>query len=215
MFFGHPDAHGFTPRRLAPLRALARYVGRGLHEILEWERWHARWGPGLTALVGEMSDAVMIVQCSPSGRVELLATSPAATRVLSLRDRGESRNLELRELLGSSLEAAGPAGQPILWTARSDTRFEVKANALPSCGGSTLMIRLVPREPMPMHDERPLLGLAREAGLTAREASILDALSRGRSHKEVAAELGIAYFTVTTHVRNLFSKLGVNSSPRW
>ncbi|MFL5359270.1 response regulator transcription factor [Archangium sp.] len=41
--------------------------------------------------------------------------------------------------------------------------------------------------------------------------NILDALSRGRSHKEVAAELGVAYFTVTTHVRNLFLKLGVNN----
>ncbi|MCY1076011.1 response regulator transcription factor [Archangium lansingense] len=57
----------------------------------------------------------------------------------------------------------------------------------------------------------PIARLAREAGLTPREASILDALSRGRSHKEVATELGVAYFTVTTHVRNLFLKLGVNN----
>lgn len=30
------------------------------------------------------------------------------------------------------------------------------------------------------------------------------------SHKQIAWELGIRYFTVTTHVRNLFAKLGVS-----
>ena len=81
----------------------------------------------------------------------------------------------------------------------------------PSHDASTLMIRLVPCAPAPAIDDRSILRLARDAGLTPREAGILDALARGRSHKEVAADLGVAYFTVTTHVRNLFSKLGVNN----
>lgn len=142
---------------------------------------------------------------------ELLATSPAAAQLLGLGERGVSHNPELGELLGAAAEASAPAGRSAHWTARNGAQFQVKAAALPAQGVSTLMIRLVPCGPAPAADERPISRLARDAGLSPREASILDALARGKSHKEVAAELGVAYFTVTTHVRNLFAKLGVKN----
>lgn len=47
--------------------------------------------------------------------------------------------------------------------------------------------------------------------LTAREHEILDRLTRGQGHHEIAAQLFISPETAQTHIRNLLGKLGVNS----
>jgi DNA-binding CsgD family transcriptional regulator len=54
------------------------------------------------------------------------------------------------------------------------------------------------------------LDAARAAGLTDREAELLDLLARGLGHKQAAAALGVSYHTVTTHARSLFARLRVN-----
>jgi two-component system nitrate/nitrite response regulator NarP len=47
--------------------------------------------------------------------------------------------------------------------------------------------------------------------LTERERSLLNALARGHSNKELADILGISVNTVKFHLRNLYGKLGVAS----
>lgn len=47
--------------------------------------------------------------------------------------------------------------------------------------------------------------------LTLRENDILQALVKGFSYKQVAAELNISLGTVRTHIENVYAKLGVNS----
>lgn len=46
--------------------------------------------------------------------------------------------------------------------------------------------------------------------LTPRQEQIAAALSRGRTTQEVAKELGISLQTCTTHVRNIYGRLGVH-----
>jgi len=48
------------------------------------------------------------------------------------------------------------------------------------------------------------------AQLSPREIDILHLLGRGRSNKEIAAQLGVVEGTVKIHITNIFSKLGVN-----
>ena len=47
--------------------------------------------------------------------------------------------------------------------------------------------------------------------LTAREREIVDRLGRGYQYKEVADQLSISLDTVRTHIRHLYSKLGVSN----
>jgi DNA-binding CsgD family transcriptional regulator len=48
-------------------------------------------------------------------------------------------------------------------------------------------------------------------GLTAREVEVLRLVARGRSNREIAAELVISERTVARHVQNIFAKLRVSS----
>lgn len=47
--------------------------------------------------------------------------------------------------------------------------------------------------------------------LTCREKEVIELLGKGKSHKQIAAELHIACSTVGKHLQNIYEKLGVNS----
>lgn len=47
--------------------------------------------------------------------------------------------------------------------------------------------------------------------LTAREQEILALVAKGYENKAIACQLQISVFTVQTHVRNLFERLGVQN----
>jgi DNA-binding NarL/FixJ family response regulator len=48
-------------------------------------------------------------------------------------------------------------------------------------------------------------------GMTARELEVLQLIARGRTNKEVAAELHLSAKTVGRHIENLYTKLDVHS----
>lgn len=56
-----------------------------------------------------------------------------------------------------------------------------------------------------------LVAALRVAGLTPREAEVMDLLARGRSNADLAAGLGISTRTAEKHVQNAFRKLGASS----
>lgn len=55
-------------------------------------------------------------------------------------------------------------------------------------------------EPEPLKDE-----------LTERQVKILKLVSQGYSSREIAEQLNISYYTVTTHIKNIYQKLEVKS----
>ena len=48
-------------------------------------------------------------------------------------------------------------------------------------------------------------------GLTRREVEILHLVTRGKTNKEIAADLYISPLTVRTHLEHIYQKLGVES----
>jgi DNA-binding NarL/FixJ family response regulator len=52
---------------------------------------------------------------------------------------------------------------------------------------------------------------AQEAGLTPSEQRVLDALTRGLSNKEIAAELWLTQQTVKFHLKNIYRRLGASN----
>ena len=53
--------------------------------------------------------------------------------------------------------------------------------------------------------------LAGPAGLTAREIDVLRLVARGRSNKDIAAELVITPKTVGNHIEHIYTKIGVSN----
>jgi ATP/maltotriose-dependent transcriptional regulator MalT len=52
---------------------------------------------------------------------------------------------------------------------------------------------------------------ANSTDLSPRELELLQLLARGRSNKEIAAELFISQSTVKTHLIHIYDKLGVDN----
>jgi ATP/maltotriose-dependent transcriptional regulator MalT len=47
--------------------------------------------------------------------------------------------------------------------------------------------------------------------LTARESEVLRLVARGRTYAQIGHDLGVSCHTVTTHIKNVYRKLGVRS----
>jgi DNA-binding CsgD family transcriptional regulator len=62
-----------------------------------------------------------------------------------------------------------------------------------------------------LEDGSPPAETLERYGITAREAEVIELLSRGLANKEIADELGISFTTARTHVYNIFRKTGAAS----
>ena len=90
---------------------------------------------------------------------------------------------------------------------------QLKAPALPGPVLDEVMLdgrryRLVPIDAEPLAEIEPWPA---PSALTAREAQIARLVADGFVNKQVAAELRISEWTVATHLRRIFAKLGVET----
>ena len=51
----------------------------------------------------------------------------------------------------------------------------------------------------------------RPPALTPREQQVVNALARGYSNKQIAAQLSLSEYTIENHFKRLFKKFGVNN----
>lgn len=58
---------------------------------------------------------------------------------------------------------------------------------------------------------KPQSTIALTESLTKRQIKILKLVSQGFSSREISEKLDISYYTVTTHIKNIYNKLQVNS----
>jgi len=74
----------------------------------------------------------------------------------------------------------------------------------------TIPARLIPTVPQPTSVMKPPL-LPTHHDLTTREVGVLQLLAAGMTSVQIAEQLVISLLTVNTHVRSIYSKLGINS----
>ena len=124
------------------------------------------------------------------------------TSVVAPEDSRRARELFSQNVLGSSpaTEATG------VLVSTGGTRVAVELSAVPLMSGERVVgvFGLIEERP---DDSRA----APPPHLTPRQVEVLRLLERGRSTKQIAAELHLSPETVRNHVRRLFQALGVNS----
>lgn len=103
---------------------------------------------------------------------------------------------------------AGASGY-ILKTA--STEEMIKAVRDVHAGGSAMTPAIAAKVLEHFRIARPKEKQAPDPGLSARERAVLKLLVDGRSYKMIAAELGISFHTVDTHIRHIYEKLHVAS----
>ena len=124
------------------------------------------------------------------------------TSVVAPEDSRRARELFAQKVLGTS--PATDATGVLVSTA--GTRVAVEISAVPLMSGERVVgvFGLFEGDP----DDTPTAPLPH---LTPRQVEVLRLLERGRSTKQIAAELHLSTETVRNHIRRLFQALGVHS----
>ncbi len=136
---------------------------------------------------------------STRGRLMLADGDPAATMTLQQavefwHELGVPyEEATARTLLGQALRTAGDE-------AGATASFDIAARLFDQIGA-----RLDAREAL--GDSKPAL----PAGLTEREAEVLRLVATGLTNNEIATELFLSPKTVSRHLSNIFTKIGVSS----
>jgi predicted ATPase/DNA-binding CsgD family transcriptional regulator len=165
--------------------------------ILYAESLSLRWADGdkisvASCLQGLAHTAVLAAQHERGAR--LFGAAEALRQAIAVADPRPSR---LDRGVTVARAALGETGFAECWTA-----------------GRALALTDAVKEALAVPSAMQTHTLAGESGhytLTARELEVLGLLVAGRSNPEIAAELFISRRTVSTHVTNLFAKLGVNN----
>ena len=124
------------------------------------------------------------------------------TSVVAPEDSRRARELFSRKVLGTA--PATDATGVLVSTA--GTRVAVEISSVPIMSGERVVGVFGLFEEHP--DDRPR---SPHPHLTPRQVEVLRLLEKGRSTKQIAAELHLSTETVRNHIRNLFRALGVNS----
>ena len=124
------------------------------------------------------------------------------TSVIAPEDRPAARERFAQKMLGTS--PASEATGHLVSTA--GTRVPVEVSSVPLKNGERVVGIFGLIEERPDHTTT-----APHPHLTPRQVEVLRLLEKGRSTKQIAADLHLSTETVKNHMRGLFRTLGVNS----
>ena len=177
---------------------------------------HPTFRMGLAALIESQPDMTVTAQFS-SGEEALAAYRPGCASVLlmDLRLPGiggvetiiglRARDPEIRVIVLTTYEADEDVFRAMQSGAKS---YLLKDMSTEEIAGTIRSVHRGGMEVPPRIAER-LAARAQRQDLTAREREVLELLVRGRSNKEIGAQLHISEETVKSHLKTLFAKLNV------
>jgi DNA-binding NarL/FixJ family response regulator len=178
---------------------------------------HPTFRMGLAALIESQPDMTVVAQFS-SGEDVLATYKPglASVVLMDLRLPGiggvetilglRARDPEIRVVVLTTYEADEDVFRAMQSGAKS---YLLKDMATEEIAGTIRAVHRGGTEIPPRIAER-LAARAQREDLTAREREVLELLVRGRSNKEIGAQLFISDETVKSHLKTLFAKLKVH-----
>jgi DNA-binding NarL/FixJ family response regulator len=177
---------------------------------------HPTFRMGLAALIESQADMTVAAQFG-SGEEVLAAYQPGVASVIlmDLRLPGmggvetliglNARDPQVRVVVLTTYEADEDVFRAMQSGAKS---YLLKDMSTEEIAGTIRAVHRGGTEVPPRIAER-LAARARRQDLTAREREVLQLLVRGRSNKEIGAQLHISDETVKSHLKTLFAKLNV------
>jgi DNA-binding NarL/FixJ family response regulator len=177
---------------------------------------HPTFRMGLAALIESQPDMTVTGQFA-SGEEALAAYQPGCASVIlmDLRLPGiggvetivglRARDPEIRVIVLTTYEADEDVFRAMHSGAKS---YLLKDMSTEEIAGTIRAVHRGGTEIPPRIAER-LAARAQRQDLTVREREVLELLARGRSNKEIGAQLHISDETVKSHLKTLFAKLNV------
>jgi DNA-binding NarL/FixJ family response regulator len=177
---------------------------------------HPTFRMGLAALIESQRDMTVTAQFS-SGEEALAAYQPGGASVIlmDLRLPGiggvetiiglRARDPDIRVIVLTTYDADEDVFRAMQSGAKS---YLLKDMSTEEIAGTIRSVHRGGTEVPPRIAER-LAARAQRQDLTTREREVLERLARGRSNKEIGAQLHISDETVKSHLKSLFAKLNV------
>ncbi len=197
LFQREPDRPAFTQVEANYLSSVARYVGAGLREYLS----QVEWQPAHSVVPGVLIvDADEEIADATPEAVDWLMRLGATEQMLPASLRGLVR--QTRE------QRVGPAPLPpakVRVRLSEGTWLVARAARFTSNETQTaVLVKAATRA-----DMRGLLLAVH--GLTPREREVTEFLIAGADPHDVATELNLSVHTIRSHIKTIFTKVGVNS----
>lgn len=211
--FRPEDSRGFNQRDAMKAALLAPTIQAVLERNLQEER-EAQWSWMIKALdTIPTADGVVVLD----SYLRVHYRNPIAAEILrKLRDSTERDSDDpsmLPRLLRTQCAsfASRPDAEAIsrfqLAVPRTGYTAEVELHRLTDTEArSGYVIRLKAESATVSHLER-----MRSLGLTAREIDVVNAAGAGLTNQQIADHLCISFFTVQSHLKSIYSKLGVHN----
>jgi DNA-binding NarL/FixJ family response regulator len=161
-------------------------------------------GPEAITLASDLQPDVVVLDISMPGQsglevaAQLRGSSAARVLILSMHNNAEYVLESVR---------AGAHGYLLKDTAASELRSAIRA----VCRGESYFSPPVASRLSAAVRGEQALQRSQLDQLTGREREVLLGIARGRTNKEIAAELGISHRTVETHRESLMRKLQIHT----
>lgn len=198
-FARYQGRSAFTDRDLRLLRVVTVHVTKALDRLLSDDEERDRLALaeavldslGLAIVVSDREGRLVYAN-REAGKLSGLAAHPAAAARLD-----DVLGAHLREIPASRGGASGLLDLAM----EGERRLAARSRCLP--GGAGFLTLLAPEPDRQFDEAAPLL--------SARETEVLELIALGLRNKQVAERLHVSVNTVKHHVRNLFSKMQVNT----
>lgn len=183
---------------------------------------HRLFGDALSMVLTRKSWSVVGVASDPAKALAICATRQVDTCLMDLNFPEGQTGVDGI----ASIHETSPETRVVVLTASSDPELLMRAvrsgadailfkdddlDHIVDVVGSTQRSRAAAPQPAPAPVAPPDPRPRPELFLTAREREVLQWLVDGKTGKQLAVHLGVAYSTARTHVQNVLMKLGVHS----